>query len=83
MIDVTYDAEGAWKGRYGCFRGLKWVHVRAYMGSHERAVMGLESQAVYTRVTKHFLLFLGKHVINGVISLPNMTSCDNCFFFIL
>ena len=27
-------------GQYGCMQGPMWVHVRADMGSHERAVMG-------------------------------------------
>ena len=35
---------------------------RAVMGSSEQAVMGFESRAVSARVTKHFLLFLVKHV---------------------
>ena len=37
---------------------------RAVMGSSEQAVMGFESRAVSARVTKHFLLFLVKHVKN-------------------
>ena len=54
-------------------RGLIFVHVRADMGSLERAVMGFESRAVSARVTKHivtifsktcnFVTFLVKHVI--------------------
>ena len=37
--------------QYGCIQGPIWVHVRADMSSHERAVMGLESQAVSALVT--------------------------------
>ena len=54
MNDVIHDAEGAREDRYGCRRGLIWVHVRADMGSRGRAVIGLESRAVSARVTKHF-----------------------------
>ena len=39
---------------YGCAHGTIWVHLRVDMGSHESAVMGLESQAVSARVTKHY-----------------------------
>ena len=53
--DVIYDAMPAWEGRYGCTRGLIWVQVRADMGSHERAIMGLETQAVSARVYKQFV----------------------------
>ena len=61
--EVIYDAEGTREGRYGCMLGLIWVHVRANMGSPERAIIGLESQAVSVRVTKHFVTILVKHVI--------------------
>ena len=37
-----------------------WVHARADMGSHERAVMCLESRAVSARVTKHFVTIFRK-----------------------
>ena len=33
---------GCMHGQYGCIQGPIWVHVRADMSSHERAVMGLE-----------------------------------------
>ena len=38
--------EGAYEAR-----GPIWVHVRANMGSHEGAIMGLESGAVSAQVT--------------------------------
>ena len=34
--------------------------MRANMGLHERAVMGLASQAVSAQVTKHFVTFFSK-----------------------
>ena len=40
------------------------MHTRADMGSRERAFIGLETQAVSARVTKHFFFILVKHVIN-------------------
>ena len=36
------------------------MNARADMGSSERAVMGLESQAVSTPVTKHFVTIFSK-----------------------
>ena len=47
LCRVIYDAAG-------CTLGPIWVHTRVDMGSHERAVMGLESRAVSARV-KHFV----------------------------
>ena len=49
------------------------------MGAREGAVMGLESQAVSARVTKHFVTFLVKHVINDLnistrVMIPNEIS---------
>ena len=44
--DVIYDADMASEGQCGATRGLIWVHVRADIGSRERALMGLESRAV-------------------------------------
>ena len=63
--DVIYDAEGAREGRYWCTREPLLVHVRADVGSRERAVWGFESRAVSARVTKHFTTILVKHVTNG------------------
>ena len=60
MKDVIYDADAASEGQYGCTRGLIWVHVKADMGSREGTVMGLESQAVSARVTKHFVTIFSK-----------------------
>ena len=60
MNDVIYDGDGAAKGLYGCTGGLIWVHARADIGSRERAIMGLESQAVSARVTKHFVTIFSK-----------------------
>ena len=56
--DVNYDADGAWEGKYGWTQGLIEFHMRADMGSCEKAVMGLVAQAVSTRVTKHFVTIL-------------------------
>ena len=36
------------------------MHARADMGSHERAVMGLDSRAVSARVIKDFVTVLSK-----------------------
>ena len=58
--DLFYDTEGSPEGQCGCTRGLIWVHVWADMGSHERAVMALESRAVSVRVTKHFVTIYSK-----------------------
>ena len=44
--NVIYVTEGAREGVYGCTRGPVWVHVTDDIVSRERAVMGLESQAV-------------------------------------
>ena len=60
MNDLIYDAEGTHKGRFGYTQGPLWVHVRADMGSHEPAVMGLESRAVSAWVSKHFVTFFSK-----------------------
>ena len=38
------------------------VHKRADMGSHERAVMDFESQAVSARVTKYFVTIFSKNI---------------------
>ena len=46
VSDVIYDADAAHEGQYRYTQGQIWVHTRADMGSHERAIMGLESQAV-------------------------------------
>ena len=53
--DIIYDTDGAHEGPYGYTLGLIWVHQRADIGSHEPAVMGLESRAVSAWVTKHFV----------------------------
>ena len=64
MLRVHARADiSACEGRYKCMRGPIWVHVRANMGSHEQAVMGLASRAVLARVLSILLLFLVKHVI--------------------
>ena len=43
-----------------CMGGLIWVHVRADMGSCERAIMRLESRAVQAQVTNHFVTIFSK-----------------------
>ena len=48
----------------GYRRGPIWVHVRADMGSREQAVMGLVSQAVSARVTKHFVTIFSNACYN-------------------
>ena len=48
MNDIIVDVDA---GRYECMCGPIWVHPRIDMGSPERAVMGLESQAVSDWVT--------------------------------
>ena len=65
MNYVIYDTERPHEGLYGCIRGLTWAHIRADIGSCERANMGLESRAVSARVTKHFVTFFSK-------------TCNNC-----
>ena len=60
---------GACKGPYGFIRGPIWFHGRADMGSLERAVMCLESQAVSACVNKHFVTIIGKHVIIMIIMI--------------
>ena len=60
MNDIIYDADAACEGRYGCMQGLIWVHTRTDMGPGEQAVMGLESQAVSARATKHFVTVFSK-----------------------
>ena len=42
------------------------MHSRAEIGSRERAVMGLESQAVSALVTKHFVTILVRRVIYNI-----------------
>ena len=42
------------------------MHSRADIGSRERAVMGLESQAVSARVAKHFVTILVRRVIYNI-----------------
>ena len=64
--DIIYDAEGAREGQYGCTQGLIWVHVRANIYSHEQAIMGLGSQAVSARITKHFITIFVKRVIKCI-----------------
>ena len=51
-----------WEGT----RGLIKVQVRADMGSRERAIMGLESRTVSAVELSILLLFLVKHIINGI-----------------
>ena len=57
---VIYDDESTREGRYGYTRGLFWVHVWAYIGSRERAVMGLESRAASARLTKYSVTTFSK-----------------------
>ena len=52
------------------------MYERAVIGSPGRIVMVFESRVLSAWVTKHFATFLVKHVINGVISLPDTTSYD-------
>ena len=59
-MNNIYDPDGARQGRYGCMRGRKWVYIRANMGLGERAVIGLETQAVSAQVTKHFATIFSK-----------------------
>ena len=63
-----YDAEGAHEGRYGYMRGLKWVHVKANMGSREQAVMGFESRAVSAQLTKHFVTIFSTTCNNNTLT---------------
>ena len=44
----------------GACEGGLWIYLRANMGSRERAVMGLESQAISARVTEHFVTIFSK-----------------------
>ena len=57
---VSYDAEGTREGRYGHTRGPLWVHVRSYIGSRERAVLGLESRAASARLTQYSVTTFSK-----------------------
>ena len=78
MNEVIYDAFGTGESRYGYTQGPLWVHVRAdmgsregVMGSHEWAVMGLESQAISAWVISILLLFLVKHVMIKYSQCPS------------
>ena len=64
-----YYAEGAREGRYACTREPLLVHLGGLLWflNHEHYQPG------YLSI---LLLFLVKHVINGVISLPDTTSYD-------
>ena len=46
MNDVMYDAKGAREGPYGSMQGPIRVHVRAYIGLHERAIMDFQSRSI-------------------------------------
>ena len=61
-----YYADGACEGRYGCLRGPIWLHMRAVIGSCGRTVMGLASQAVSARITKHFVTIFSKACNNSI-----------------
>ena len=78
---------GACKGPYGFIRGPIWFHGRADMGSLERAVMCLESQAVSACVNKHFVTIICKHVIimiimivQGWFCLDKLNRCSNTLY---
>ena len=60
LNNIIYDTEGTHQCRYGCRRGQVWVHMRANVGSHERTVMALESQAISAQVTKYFVTIFSK-----------------------
>ena len=76
---VIYEAVNACEGRYGCMQGLIRVLLWANMGSRERSVMGLESQAVSAQVTKHFVTILSKTSNNGTylicVQYSNKRTC--------
>ena len=44
--NIIYDTNGTCEGQHGCTQGPIRDHARVDMGSRERDVIGLESQAV-------------------------------------